>query len=195
LKEAVLPPSTECSFLGNDENVDAASGEAFNHVMQRIIQGDFTPIATSPVVNDPSAQPAPGPPVGKGKREGGGRGKREGRQGDFNKLDSNAPIVVASLLTNPDSAPLGFEGVAFKEAILPPSTECYFLGNDENVEASGGKGAGLLLQTVQDASTTMATSGTQAQAPPPIVVINVAGKVTKGEQERKPRLDIATVIN
>ena len=68
-----------------------------------------------------------------------------------------------------------------KETVLPPSTECYFLGNDENVEASGGKGAGLLLQTVQDASTTMATSGTQAQAPPPIVVINVAGKVTKGE--------------
>ena len=181
MKEAVLPPSTECSFLGNDENVDAASGEAFNHVMQRIIQGDFTPIATSPVVNDPSAQPAPGPPVGKGEREGGGRGKREGRQGDFNKLDSNAPIVVASLLTNPDSAPLGFEGVAFKEAILPPSMECYFLGNDENVEASGGKGAGLLLQTVQDASTTMATSGTQAQAPNPIFVVNIVGNTMKGE--------------
>jgi hypothetical protein len=181
LKEAVLPPSTECSFLGNDENVEAASGEAFDRVMQRTIQGDFTPIASSPVVNDPSAQPAPGPPVGKGKREGGGGGKREGRQGDFNKLDSNAPFVVASLLTNPDSAPLGFEGVAFKEAILPPSMECSFLGDDDNVEASGDKGAGSSLHTVQVASTTMATSGTQAQAPPPIVVVNIIGNATKGE--------------
>ena len=138
-----------CWLQGNDKNVEVASGEAFDHVMQRIIQGDFTPIATSPVVNDPSAQPAPGPPARKGKREGGGRGKREGRHGAANKLDSNAPIVVASLLTNPDSAPLGFEGVAFKEAVLPPSTECSFLGNDVNMEASGGKGAGSLLDTVQ----------------------------------------------
>ena len=141
--------------------------------MQRTIQGNLTPIATSPVINDPSAQPALGPPAGKGKREGGGRGKREGRHGDANKLDSNAPIVVASLLTNPDSAPLGFEGVALKEAVLPPSTECSFLGDDDNVEASSDKGAGSLLHTVQVASTTIATSGTQAQAPPPIVVVNI----------------------
>jgi hypothetical protein len=181
LKEAVLPPSTECSFLGNDENVEAASGKAFNHVMQRIIQGDFKPFATSPVVNDPSAQPAPGPPVGKGEREGGGREKREVRQGDFNKLDSNAPIVVASLLTNPDSAPLGFEGETLKGSVLPPSMECSFQGDDDNVEASGDKGAGSSLHTVQVASTTIATSGTQAQAPPPIVVVNIIGNATKGE--------------
>mmetsp|Transcript_17487 Transcript_17487/g.36152 ORF Transcript_17487/g.36152 Transcript_17487/m.36152 type:complete len:101 (-) Transcript_17487:640-942(-) len=89
------------------------------------------------------------------------------------KLDPYTPIVVASLLTNPDSAPLGLEGFAFKEAVLPPSTECSFLGNDENMEASGDKGAGSLLHTVQVASTTIATSGTQSQAPPPIIVVNV----------------------
>ena len=165
---------------GNDKNVEAASGESFDHVMQRTIQGDFTPIATSPVVNDPSAQPAPGPPAGKGKREGGGRGKREGRHGD-DKLDSNAPIVVASLLTNPDSAPLGFEGETLKGSVLPPSTECSFPGDDDNVEASGDKGGGSSLHTVQVASTTMATSGTQAQAPPPIVVVNIVGKGSTGE--------------
>ncbi len=88
-------------------------------------------------------------------------------------LDPNASIVVASLPTNPDSAPLGFEGVTLKEAVLPPSTECSLLGNDENAEAAGGEGPDRLLQTVQDASTTIATSGTQAQAP--------ATTVMKGE--------------
>ena len=82
---------------GNDKNVEAASGEAFDHVMQRTIQGDFTPTVTSPIVNDPSAQPAPGPPAGKGEREGGGGGKREGRHGDSNKLDSNAIYLTPPL--------------------------------------------------------------------------------------------------
>ena len=82
---------------GNDKNVEAASGEAFDHVMKRIIQGNLTPIATSPVVNDPSAQPALGPPEEKGEREGSGRGEREGRQGDANKLDSNAIYLTPPL--------------------------------------------------------------------------------------------------
>jgi hypothetical protein len=61
------------------------------------------------------------------------------------------------------------------------STDHSFKGDDENVEATGGEGLDRLLQTVQDASTTIATSGTQAQVPNPIVVVNVAGNVTKGE--------------
>ena len=111
---------------------------------------------------------------------GEGKGK-VGKAMDANKLDSNAPIVVASLPTNPDSEPLGFEGETLEEAVLPPSTECSFLGNDDNMEASGGKGGGSLLHTIQVASTTIAPSGTKAQAPPPIVVVNIFGNVTKGE--------------
>ena len=68
-----------------------------------------------------------------------------------------------------------------KEAVLPPSTECSFLGNDENAEAAGGEGPDRLLQTVQDASTTIATSGTQAQAPNPIFVVNIVGNMAKCE--------------
>ena len=69
-----------------------------------------------------------------------------------------------------------------KEDFLPPSTEGLFQGNDENVEAAGGEGPDLVLLTIQGALTTIVTSGTQAQAPNPIVVvINVAGNVTKGE--------------
>jgi hypothetical protein len=49
------------------------------------------------------------------------------------------------------------------------------------VEASGGKGGGSLLHKVQVASTTMATSGTQAQAPNPIFVVNIVGNTMKGE--------------
>ena len=68
-----------------------------------------------------------------------------------------------------------------KEAVLPPSTECSLLGNDEHAEAAGGEGADRLLQSVQDASTTIATSGTQAQAPNPIFVVNIVGNMMKDE--------------
>ena len=68
------------------------------------------------------------------------------------------------------------------EAVLPPSTECSFLGNDENAEAAGGAEVlDRLLQSVQDASTTIATSGTQAQAPNPIFVVNIVGNMIKSE--------------
>ena len=61
-------------------------------------------------------------------------------------------------------------------------TDRSFKGDDENMEATGGRGPDLVLLTNQGAQTTMLTSGTQAQAPNPIVVvINVAGNVTKGE--------------
>jgi hypothetical protein len=62
------------------------------------------------------------------------------------------------------------------------STDRSFKGDEESMEAVGGEGADLALMTNQGAQTTMLTSGTQAQAPNPIVVvINVAGNVTKGE--------------
>ena len=62
------------------------------------------------------------------------------------------------------------------------STDRLFKGDEESMEAVGGEGADLALMTNQGAQTTMLTSGTQAQAPNPIVVvINVAGNVTKGE--------------
>jgi hypothetical protein len=61
------------------------------------------------------------------------------------------------------------------------STDHSFKGDDENMEATGGEGADLVLLTIQGAQTTVVTSGTQAQVPNPIVVVNVVGKVTKGE--------------
>ena len=68
-----------------------------------------------------------------------------------------------------------------KEAVLPPSTEGLFRGNDENVEAAGGEGPDLVLLTIQGVLTTSGTSATQAQALPPIVIINNVGNVTKCE--------------
>ena len=65
-----------------------------------------------------------------------------------------------------------------KEAVLPPSAD---QGNDDHMEAAGGEGPNLVLLTIQGVQTTMLTSATQAQAPPPIVVVNVVGNVTKGE--------------
>ena len=65
-----------------------------------------------------------------------------------------------------------------KEAVLPPSAD---QGNDENVEAAGGEGPDLVLLTIQGAPTTSGTSATQAQDPPPNVVVNIIGNVTKGE--------------
>ena len=65
-----------------------------------------------------------------------------------------------------------------KEAVFPLSTEGLFQGNNENVEFAGGKGPDLVLLTNQGAQT---TNGTQAQAPPPIVVVNIVGNVTKCE--------------
>ena len=56
-----------------------------------------------------------------------------------------------------------------------------FKGDEESMEAVGGEGADLALMTNQGAQTTIATSGTQAQAPPPIVVVNIIGNATKGE--------------
>ena len=61
------------------------------------------------------------------------------------------------------------------------STDRSFKGDEESMEAVGGEGADLALMTNQGAQTTIATSGTQAQAPPPIVVIDIVGSVTKGE--------------
>jgi len=172
---------------------------------------------------------------------------------------ANDPIIVASVLTNPDSAPLGVEGAPSQEDALPsalpsmmrwlqgdnieasslhasrvveklvaattkafvtvqaslpsaaslqnpctlvvndPSaqpapeppagegnaalrvrdTEGLFQGNDENVEAAGGEVPDLMLLTNQGALTTIATSATQAQAPPPIVVVNIVENSTK----------------
>jgi hypothetical protein len=45
----------------------------------------------------------------------------------------------------------------------------------------GDEGLNLVLLTNQGASTTNATSRTQAQALPPIIVFNILGNVTKGE--------------
>ena len=65
-----------------------------------------------------------------------------------------------------------------KEAVLPPSAD---QGGDDNVEAAGGEGPDLVLLTIQGVPTTSETSATQAQAPPPIVVVNIVGIMTKGE--------------
>jgi hypothetical protein len=65
-----------------------------------------------------------------------------------------------------------------EETVLPSSAD---QGSDDNLEATGGEGADLVFLTSQCAQTTIATSGTQAQAPPPIVVVNGVGNVTKGE--------------
>ena len=46
MKEAVLPPSTEGSFQGNHENVEAAGGEGPDRVLLTN-QGAPTTIATS----------------------------------------------------------------------------------------------------------------------------------------------------
>ena len=78
-----------------------------------------------------------------------------------------------------------------KEAVLPPSAD---QGDDDNVEAAGGEWPDHVLLTIQGVPTTSGTSATQAQVPPPIVVVNIVGIVTKGESERKQRLDIATMI-
>ena len=66
----------------------------------------------------------------------------------------------------------------YEETVLPSSAD---QGSDDNLEAAGGEGPDLVLLTIQGAQTTIATSGTQAQAPPPIVVVNGVGNVTKGE--------------
>ena len=65
-----------------------------------------------------------------------------------------------------------------KEAVLPPSAD---QGDDDNVEAASGKGPDLVLLTIQGVPTTSGTSATQAQALPPIVVVNNVGNVTKCE--------------
>jgi hypothetical protein len=65
-----------------------------------------------------------------------------------------------------------------KEAVLPPSAD---QGDEDNVEAASGEGPDLVLLTIQGVPTTSGTSATQAQAPPPIVVVNIVGIVTKGE--------------
>ena len=65
-----------------------------------------------------------------------------------------------------------------KVAALHPSTD---QGDDGNMEAAGGEGPDLVLLTIQGAPTTSGTSATQAQAPPPIVVVNIVGIVSKGE--------------
>ena len=65
-----------------------------------------------------------------------------------------------------------------KEAVLPPSAD---QGDDDNVEAAGGEGPDHVLLTIQGVPTTSGTSATQAQVPPPIVVVNIVGIVTKGE--------------
>jgi hypothetical protein len=64
-----------------------------------------------------------------------------------------------------------------KEAALHPSTD---QGDDGNMEAAGGKGPNLVLLTNQGAPTTNATSRTQAQSPPNVLV-NIVGNMTKGE--------------
>ena len=64
-----------------------------------------------------------------------------------------------------------------KEAVLPTGAD----QGDDNVEAAGGEGPDLVLLTIQGVPTTCGTSVTQAQAPPPIVVVNIVGIVTKGE--------------
>ena len=89
-------------------------------------------------------------------------------------LYSNA--VVVSLLTNPGNAALGVRGVNLKEAV--PSAD---QGDDDNVEAAGGEGPDLVLLITQGVPTTSETSATQAQTPPPIIVVNIFGNVTKGE--------------
>ena len=65
-----------------------------------------------------------------------------------------------------------------EETVLPSSAD---QGDDENLEAAGGEGPDLVLLTNQGAKTTIKTSGFQAQAPPPIVVIDIVVSVTKGE--------------
>ena len=65
-----------------------------------------------------------------------------------------------------------------KEAVLPPSVD---QGGDDNVEAAGGEGPDLVLLTIPGVPPTRETSATQAQAPPPIVVVNIVGIMTKGE--------------
>jgi hypothetical protein len=68
-----------------------------------------------------------------------------------------------------------------KEAVLPPSTEGLFQGDDDIVEAAGGEAPDLVPLTIQGVPTTNVASRTQAQAPPPIVVVNIVGIVSKGE--------------
>ena len=48
-------------------------------------------------------------------------------------------------------------------------------------QAAGGEGPDHVLLTIQGVPTTSGTSATQAQVPPPIVVVNIVGIVTKGE--------------
>jgi hypothetical protein len=64
------------------------------------------------------------------------------------------------------------------ETILPSSPD---QGDDDNLEAAGGEGPDFMLLTNQGAKTTIKTSGIQAQATPPIVVVNNVGNMTKGE--------------
>jgi hypothetical protein len=56
-------------------------------------------------------------------------------------------------------------------------TDHSFKVDKESMEAAGGEGLDRVLLTIQGAQTTIET-GPQAQAPPPIVVVNNA---TKGE--------------
>ena len=90
------------------------------------------------VTNDPSAQPAPGPPAAEEGKRGAGGGGGLGEVGhSATNLDSNVPIVVASVPTNPDSAPLGVKGAPLQEDALPsdlPSIMRWLQG--DNIEAS-----------------------------------------------------------
>ena len=96
--------------------------------------------------------------------------------GEGDTIVTTSQLDVHALPTALVSTDHSFKG--YEETVLPSSTD---QGSDDNLEAAGGEGPDLVLLTIQGAQTTIATSGTQAQAPPPIVVVNGVGNVTKGE--------------
>ena len=96
--------------------------------------------------------------------------------GEGDTIVTTSQLDVHALPTALVSTNHSFKGD--EETVLPSSAD---QGSDDNLEAAGGEGPDLMLLTIQGAQTTIATSGTEAQAPPPIVVVNGVGNMTKGE--------------
>ena len=71
----------------------------------------------------------------------------------MNTLDSNVPVVVATVPTNPDFAPLGVKGAPLHEDVIPsdlPSMMRWFQG--DNVKASS-LGASRVVEKLVAATT------------------------------------------
>ena len=73
-------------------------------------------------------------------------------------MDSNVPVVVASVPTNPDFVPLGVKGAPLQEDVIPsdlPCMICWFQG--DNVMASSLDASRVVKKLVAATTEALAT--------------------------------------